>query len=184
MTRSMRELRDTRTVWLSRVTRASLLAVACFLSACGFHLRAPADAQLPPGLSILRVNVADRMAYPPLKVAMRNALIESGVRVDDGNALAPVLNLYGEGFEQRVLAVDTLGRVSDYLLSYRVSFTLADAAGKTLLQGQTVKLQREYRFDRLQVLGMQHEQDYLSTKMREDAVQQILRQLAAYRPKT
>jgi LPS-assembly lipoprotein len=160
-----------------------LLMLAPFFSACGFHLRQAASLALPASLSTLRVTMSDnRSAYPPLLVEMRNALhAQSGVIVEakDTKANVPLLDLFGEYYAAQVLAVDTSGKVSAYLLNYSVSFKLADAAGKDLITRQRIKLQREYTFDQFNVLAKEKEEQYLRDEMRRDAVQQILRQLAA-----
>ncbi len=161
-----------------------LLMLMPFFSACGFHLRQAASAALPASLSTLRVTMSDsRLAYPPLLVEMRNALYaQPGVIVEakDTKANVPLLDLFGEYYAAQVLAVDTSGKVSAYLLNYKVDFRLADAAGKNLIAKQTVKLQREYTFDQFNVLAKEKEEEYLRDEMRRDAVQQILRQLAAF----
>jgi LPS-assembly lipoprotein len=115
---------------------------------------------------------------------MRNVLREqAGVTVtEDVNTPAPILTLSGEYLDTQVLAIDVSGKVSDYLLNYRVSFTLTDAAGKVLLPTQNIKLQREYTFDKLSVLAKEKEDEFLRHEMQRDAVQQILRRLASLSP--
>ena len=73
---------------------------------------------------------------------------------------------------------DISGKVSDYLLNYSVTFSLTAADGKVLLPSQVIKLQREYTFDKLNVLAKEREDEFLRREMRRDAVQQILRLLA------
>jgi LPS-assembly lipoprotein len=98
---------------------------------------------------------------------------------DDVAAGVPVLRLYGETSVSEVLAIDSSGRVSGYLLNYRVDFALDSGDGKPLLPAQAVKLQREYTFDRLNVLATEKQSDFLQSEMRRDATQQILRRLAS-----
>lgn len=163
-----------RVAWL-----LALLALAGLLAGCGFHLRGASSAQLPPELATLRVTMGG--GYPPLLVEVRNALLQLGtVRLtDDVAAPVPVLQLHGERSLSRVLSIDASGRISAYLLDYRVDFTLAGADGKPLLPRQSVKLQREYTFDRLNVLATEKQSEFLQTEMRRDAAQQIVRRLAS-----
>ena len=120
-------------------------------------------------------------SYPLLLVEMRNALLALGkVRlIDDISAAVPVLNLYGETQASQVLAIDSGGRVSAYLLDFRVDFSLDGADRKPLLARQSVKLQREYTFDRLNVIATEKQSEFLQNEMRRDATQQILRRLAS-----
>ena len=151
-----------------------------FLSGCGFHLRGASSVALPPELSTLRVTMGGK-GYPPLLVEMRNALLALGdVRLtDDVSASVPVLQLHGESSESQVLAIDSSGRISAYLLNYRVDYSLVGADNKPLLPKQSVKLQREYGFDRLNVLASEKQSEFLQSEMRRDVAQQILRRLAS-----
>lgn len=161
--------------------RVLLVVLTLSLGACGFHLRGTASSALPETLSHLRVTMADsRAKYPAVLVEVRNALQGiAGVTLADYQEQAPLLTLFGEFFETQVVAVDRGGRATAYLLNYKVSFKLADAQGKEWVPAQTVKLQREYTFDRLNVLAKEREEDFLKLEMQRDAAQQILRRLAA-----
>ena len=152
-----------------------------FLSGCGFHLRGASSVALPPELSTLRVTMGGK-GYPPLLVEMRNALLALGdVRLtDDVSASVPVLQLHGESSESQVLAIDSSGRISAYLLNYRVDYSLVGADNKPLLPKQSVKLQREYGFDRLNVIASEKQSEFLQNEMRRDVAQQILRRLARF----
>ena len=162
-------------------TTVSLLLVTCcmLLVSCGFQLRGVSSVTLPPQLAALRVTMSGGH-YPPLLVEMRNALLAlGGVRLtDDVLEGVPVLQLHGENSENQVLAIDSNGRISAYLINYRVTFSLTGADGKLLLPQQPVKLQREYTFDRLNVIATEKQSEFLQNEMRRDAAQQILRRLA------
>lgn len=148
------------------------------LCACGFQLRGTGGASLADELKVMRVTAAGP-AYPPMLVEMRNALqSQAGVRLVDTPGV-PTLTLLAEGADSQVLAIDSTGKVSNYLLNYSLTFALADAAGKELLGPQSVKLQREYSFDKLSVLAKEKEDEFLRREMRGDAIQQILRRLAS-----
>jgi LPS-assembly lipoprotein len=150
------------------------------LSGCGFHLRGTSAVSLPPQLSVMRVTMGGA-TYPPLLVEVRNAMLSLGsVKLtDDVSAAVPVLLLSGESIQSQVLAMDSAGRISAYLLVYRVSFSLTGADGKTLLPSQAIRMQREYTFDRLNVIATEKQSEFLQTEMRRDAAQQILRRLAS-----
>jgi LPS-assembly lipoprotein len=150
------------------------------LSSCGFHLRGASSVVLPPELQVLRVSMGGE-SYPPLRVEVRNALLALGsVRLtDDVSAAVPVLQLLGECSQSQVLSIDSSGRINAYLMNYRVDFALAGADGQPLLPRQAVKLQREYTFDRLNVIATEKQSEFLQTEMRRDAAQQILRRLAS-----
>lgn len=161
------------------LTLLMLFTCGLLLTACGFQLRGASSVNLPPELSTLRVDMSGGR-YPPLLIEMRNALLAlGGVHlVDNVVARVPVLQLHGENTETQVLAIDSSGRISAYLINYRVTFSLSGADGKVLLPQQPVKLQREYTFDRLNVIATEKQSEFLQNEMRRDAAQQILRRLA------
>lgn len=159
---------------------AWLLGLTGLLAACGFHLRGATSATLPPELAVMRVTMSGT-GYPPLLIEVRNSLLALGTvkLTDDVSAPVPVLQLTGESSQQDVLAIDSSGRITAYVLNYRVDFTLLGKDGKALLPSQSVKLQREVSFDRLNVIASEKQSDFIKTEMRRDAAQQILRRLAS-----
>lgn len=161
---------------------AAALAGCLLLSACGFHLRGQEFGNLPASLATLRLSAS---AYAPLTVEMRNVLKgQAGIRVvEDMEESAATLILAGESVQSQVQAIDISGKVSDYLLNYSVTFSVTAADGTVLLPSQVIKLQREYTFDKLNVLAKEREDEFLRHEMRRDAVQQILRRLASLAPR-
>ena len=158
----------------------SLFSCLFSLMSCGFHLRGVSSFALPAELSTLRVTMGGA-GYPPLLVEVRNALLALGdVRLtDDVSANVPVLQLHSESSASQVLAIDSSGRISAYLINYRVDYSLVGADNKSLLPRQSVKLQREYNFDRLNVIATEKQSEFLQNEMRHDVAQQILRRLAS-----
>ena len=153
------------------------------LTSCGFHLRGHEALSLPPELQTLRLTMGSAGAHPPLLTEIRHGLQAYGtVRItEDISAAVPVLIIEKETTQREVLAYDSLGRASAYNLNYRVNFSLTGADGKPLLHNQSVRLQREYTFDRLQVLASEKQSDFVQTEMRRDIAQQILRRLTRVR---
>ncbi len=178
------KIQDTRYKLMPRrAAMVSLYLVSCILyltlNGCGFQLRGASSVTLPPELRLLRVSMG--AGFPPLLIEVRNSLrVLGNVKLtEDATASVPVLNLLNEQSISEVLSIDSTGRINAYLLSYRVDFSLTGADGKALLPVQAVKLQREYTFDRLNVLATEHQSEFLQNEMRRDAAQQILRRLAS-----
>jgi LPS-assembly lipoprotein len=149
------------------------------LVSCGFHLRGTGKAEMPAALSVLQVRVeGNLLENNPLLVAMKNALrTQTDVQIQESGD-APRLVLYGEQSDSRVLSVTSTGKVDEYLLKYEVSFRLVDADNKLLSEPQTVKVQRDHQFDRLNVLAKEREEQELRREMQRDTAQQILRRLS------
>lgn len=156
-----------------------LVAAVGILSSCGFHLRGAGKFDLPPALSVLQVKVeGSRQENNPLLVEMKNVLrAQTNVQIEESGD-APRLVLYGELSDSQVLSVTAIGKVDEYLLKYEVSFRLVDKSDKMLSPPQTIRLQRDHPFDRLNVLAKEREEQELRRVMQRDAVQQILRRLS------
>lgn len=163
-----------------RTTGVLFAGICLLLSGCGFHLSGVGEhQQFPQSLSTLQVrqeNVQDNT----LKVEMERALkTQARVHVVSGPQSTPVLTLYDERSETRAVSVDQNVRVSEFLITYHLSFDVKDASGKELVKRQGITLQRNFSFDKNAQLAMEREAQEIQARMRTDAVQQIIRRLAA-----
>lgn len=152
-------------------------------TACGFHLRGTGKVEFPPMLATLRVVLENNQQQnDPLLVAMKNALrTQTEVQLEDSGD-APLLVLYAERSDSQVLSVSSTGKADEYLLKYEVSFRLTGKDGKALAEPQTVRVQRDHAFDRLNVLAKEREEQEMRREMQRDAVQQILRRVSRIVP--
>jgi LPS-assembly lipoprotein len=153
-----------------------MLTAALLLSACGFQLRG--TAQLP--FKTLYLQAA---STSPFALQLKRA-IEAGTstRVTDSPAEADVvLQILAELKEKQILSLTGGGRVSEFLLRYRVSFRLTDRLNREHIPASEIVLRRDYTFNDQQVLSKEHEEAILYRDMRVDAVQQLLRRLQATR---
>lgn len=150
-----------------------------FLASCGFHLRGTGKVEMPPVLSVMQVRMeGDLLGNHPLLEAVKNALrTQTDIQIQESGD-APRLMLYREQSDSRVLSLTSTGKVDEYLLKYEVSFRLVDVADKPLSEPQTVRVQRDHQFDRLNVLAKEREEQELRREMQRDAAQQILRRLS------
>jgi LPS-assembly lipoprotein len=164
--------------------RTFAVVFSTVLAGCGFHLRGSGTAQtLHESLNELRVSVdGSRAAHDPLLTSVQNALrTQAGVTVVEATD-APQLLLGPESVTSQVLSVGSNTRVSEYLLKYELSFRLLDGEGKELMASQTVRLERDYRYDPLNVLAKEREEEELKKELRRQAVQNLLRRLSRYKP--
>jgi len=156
-----------------------MLAAALLLSACGFALRG--SAQLP--FDTVYIQAA---ANSPLALQLKRS-IEAGTetRVTDqpGDAQV-VLQILSELREKTILSLSGGGRVSEYLLRYRVSFRLTDRLNQEHIPASEIVLRRDYTYNDDQTLAKEGEEAALYQSMRNDAVYQLLRRLQATKLKS
>lgn len=155
-----------------------LVVLTLALTACGFQLRG--SAALPFQTLYLDAGKSQQLGSE-LASALRfgsNARLVS--RPEEAEA---VLQLVDETREKRILSLSAGGRVREFQLFYRVSFRVQDAKGGELLPAQQIELKRDFSYSDAQVLAKEQEEALLYRDMQNDAVQQILRRLAAAKPR-
>ncbi|NIO40901.1 MAG: hypothetical protein GTO41_12415 [Burkholderiales bacterium] len=89
-----------------------------------------------------------------------------------------IVKVENEQRAQNILSLSTSGSVSEFLLSYQVSYRVMDNKGKDLVAPSQISLQRSMTYSDTETLGKQSEEKMLFRDMEADAVQQMLRRLS------
>jgi LPS-assembly lipoprotein len=149
------------------------------LSACGFQLR---------GTATLPFDTIYVQAPPTslLATQLRQAVLSgSTTRVADRPEQAQViLQILNELQEKQILSLTGGGRVSEYMLRYRVSFRLTDSKNREHIPASEITMRRDYTYSDSLALAAESEEALLFRDMRSDAVSQLLRRLQAARLKS
>jgi LPS-assembly lipoprotein len=162
-------------MWWSR-THAVALAAAAAVAACGFHLRGDVSYAFP--------TIQVRSAAPqPIVTELRRNLEGSASTklVDDAKDATVTLEIANVVDDKSVLSLSSGGRVSEYALTKRVSFSLRDKEGRDWIPAGEIVIRRSYTFNESEVLAREHEETRMLREMQTDAVQQIMRRLQAAR---
>ena len=156
-----------------RAHAAAVAAIAAALAGagCGFHLRG--DASYP--FATLYVATAPAA---PIVVELKRALVGTTV-VDSAAAAQAILDLAPVVDDKAVLSLSGGGRVSEFLLTKRVSFRLRDADGRDWLPAADIVIRRTYAYGESEVLARELQEAQLLREMQTDAVQQLVRRLQA-----
>ena len=145
------------------------------VSGCGFHLRQP--AKLPAVMQ--RTYIAAVGGSPGLVRELRRNLTTASTTVVDNPATATaLLNILSAQQFQRVLSVSNTGQPLEYQVAYRVEFSLT-AAGKTLMDRQTLTLTRNYAYDVANTLGDVEQANVLYSVLEREMAQLITFRLEA-----
>jgi LPS-assembly lipoprotein len=154
------------------------LLVAAALSACGFQLRG-SDGRAAIPFKTIYLGVADTS---PLGIELRrNIRARDTTIVTDPKAADASVQILAETRDKSILTLNTQGRIREYSLLYLLRFRVIDKAGKELIAPTDISLKRDISFNESQVIAKEKEEDLLYRDMQSDAVQQILRRLAALR---
>jgi LPS-assembly lipoprotein len=165
-----------------------VLIVLLGIHACGFQLRGAISLSAEISPVYLQQNSAFDLARE-----IKNLLVSNDIDVvDNVSQSKSQLVLLNEVKSRRVLSVDGNGRAREYLLSYKVNFTMQTttsdipaAATKTetdslpAVSQETISVTRTLLFDPDAVLAVTNEADILYKDMRREAARLILLKLQA-----
>jgi len=152
----------------------SVLFVLSVLGACGFQLRGA--AQLPFNTIFVQAAPTSQFATQVRRAVQAG----NSTRLTDAPEQAEVLlQILNEVQEKQILSLTGGGRVSEYLLRYRVLFRLTDSKNREHIPSSEILLQRDFSFSDDQALAKESEEAQLYRDMRNDAVSQLVRRLQA-----
>ncbi len=161
----------------SCVRLLAILGLAMMTSACGFHFRG--NYLLPEEVSTISVTSFD--SYNQITRDVKNQLRLNGVDVVSPGANITNLHLVRETANDdsdngRTLSLYQNSRAAEYELSYRVSYQVSVPGydKKTF----NVNITRSYLDNPLAALAKSVERDLIVKEMREQAAEQIIRQMA------
>ena len=156
------------------------LAVLALLPGCGFALRSSQNYAF------------ETVAVTPEKSAGVAAELARylGERVRplvpaaDGVVPDAVIDILEEAREKTVVGTNASGQVREFQLRLRVRFRMRTPSGVELIAPTEVRLQRDISFNETAVLAKEAEELILYRDMQTDAVQQLVRRLAAIKTLT
>ncbi len=155
-----------------------LVLFTLLLQACGFQLRTP------PHLSYQRVYLSANLERN-LSSEIRSALTQDGVTLvsqpDQADVIVYVSPLVKD---KQILTLNAQGTVSQFTLLSKLNFRATDSAGNELLPPTDVTITRLFNYNDVQILAKQSEEQLMYKDMQHDLVQQMLRRLAALKPKS
>ena len=165
------------TTFLRHARRAiACLMLSALLVSCGFHPRGSVTRLTDLGSIYVDVS-RDLSIAEAVREALTDAAFVLARNRDDADIL---LRLTDEEQGERVVSVNSTGRVSDYELSHAVKMLIAgseDGYPPAYAQNQNfnrVEVIREYTYDETNVLGKQNEARILRAEMKEELVRQIV----------
>lgn len=153
-----------------------LLAALGLLGGCGFHLK---GYQQPVSPALNGLFVVDGGQRDTLAGAVEHNLRVAGVKLAADEASARYrLKITLEHFRSRVLAVDANGKALDSELQLQAAFSLNKRAGGEP-EEQKLEMVRQLSYSGTDELAQRNEQAQLSSDMRSDMADQIIRRLEA-----
>ncbi|MCO6429047.1 LPS assembly lipoprotein LptE [Nitrosomonas communis] len=158
----------------------AFLAISLILavSACGFHLRGQITS-----LPFTSIHVIAPPGHPIGIDVERAIRVNTNAKVTKKPEKAQaILQILSAVNEKKILSLSIGGRVREFQLGYRVSARLLDSQGTEIAPVEGINVTRVLPFLDEQVLAKAAEEEMLYKDMQADAVQQIIRRIAAIKP--
>ncbi|MDR0576504.1 MAG: LPS assembly lipoprotein LptE [Candidatus Accumulibacter sp.] len=161
-----------------RMARDLVFALAVLaLTGCGFQLRGAYS--LP--YESLYVAGRDNVVVAGLKRAIQAS---GGTRIEESAESAQATFVTaGEWRDSIIVSLSGSGRVREKRLRYRYAYRIVDAKGRDLVPQSYVELSRDVTYADSVTLAKTQEEELLWRDMENDLVQQLMRRLAAVKPK-
>lgn len=164
-----------------KLSTSLLCAILICLSACGFTLRG--TTKLPPLLDTVLIEPYG--PYDPLHLAIKEQLTLAHATVTTSVKDSTIkLLLKNENVSRQTTVIGTDGEIKQQLLIYAFDYQVKSKDGKTLIPLRTIRSTRVLYIQPGQILSQDNEERELTHIMREEAVQQLIRQLAAINKQT
>lgn len=167
-------------LWRLTLMMLAMVLTTSILSGCGFTLRN--DYRLDEEFRELVLVAREPNAPLPRILRQRLKVFNVDVIRPETEASAPpaapvpVLILYPESLDRRLLSLFQSGQVAEYELIYTCRYELTDKAGET--RSYQFEIMREYQDDPDQVLAKSRELNLILNEMRKEAANRIIRQFS------
>lgn len=159
----------------STIAFSLLLLSAFVLSSCGFQLRGAAD------LSFKTLYIQGSKLS--ISRDLTRSLKSNGIKIVDKSEDAEILlELLSESNQKRIQSLSGGGLVREFELIYLLNYRIRDASSPTWEQVQTIRGRRDFSYSDSALLGKAEEESRLNADMRNDAIRELQRRLAAIKP--
>lgn len=164
----------------------TIVALVFLIQACGFQLRGGLDLSSDMSPIYLQQNSTFELGREVQSLLIANKIL---ITENEKQAKAQLI-LLKEAKSRRVLSVDSNGRVREYLLNYKVNFSIKINRSKDIsevnqeaqqdsISHDSISVARGLLFDPDAVIAVVNESEILYKEMRRDAARLILLKLQA-----
>lgn len=150
-----------------------IIIISSLLYGCGFHLAGEGTfARELSNTHIQSTSSSNEM----LRLLEKN-LRSNQINVVTAESATALLRILHEETEKVVLTVDNDGKAREFELLLRITFEVKRADKTVLLDQQVIDINRDFVFDKSDLLGANEEEQALLSEMRNDAAKLIVYRL-------
>lgn len=151
----------------------SILFTLLLLQSCGFHLASEGEFSS----EVSNTHVQALSSSNELVRLIEKNLRTNRVNVVDADHATALLRILSEETEKVVLTLDNDGKAREYELLLRISFEVKRPDNSVMLNQQKIDLNRDFVFDKNDILGATEEEQEMFNEMRNDAAKLIVYRL-------
>ncbi len=151
-----------------------LVAFMLLIVACGWRLRGSVD--LPEQMK--KVNLIQLVENRDVNSRLIKALKSGGAEVVESKVGADVSIMITKiQLNKKSAAVDSQGRIIAQEVILNLSYNLQDKVGNMLIEQDTIRLSRIYRYDPDNVLGMEREESRVLSGLIDEVVVALINRI-------
>ena len=143
------------------------------ITGCGFHLAG--EGEFSDELRNTHIEALSS-SRDLIRLIDKN-LRSNNINVVSEQAATAKLRILNEETEKTVLTLDNDGKAREFELILRVNFEVKHADKSSLLDQQVIEINRDFVFDKSDLLGANEEEQELYNEMRNDAARLIVYRL-------
>ncbi len=148
--------------------------LALLLSSCGFQLKQ--SSTLPAAFGPVSISGVGK--FSSFYRTVRNALRQSSINIVQESTAANHSIYLSPSRERKVLSVNAAGKVSEYELIQRLTYSVTAADRSTLIEPVTLSRSSYYTVSADQVLGDTTEENEVYQRLEEQLINQMFDQIS------
>jgi len=140
------------------------------LSSCGYKLAGSGDFSS----SLENTSVQAAVSSRELVRNIEKHLKSNEINIVEMNEASAIINILNEQTDRIVLSLDNDGKVREFELILNVTYDVKRADDTYMLNEQEISLNRDFVFNKTNLLGSDEEQQEVFSEMRDDAAKVIV----------
>lgn len=151
----------------------TFLAVVTSISSCGYKLAGSGEF----ASSLDNTSVQGAVPSRELTRYIEKHLISNDINVVDANQASAIITILNEETDRTVISLDDEGKVREFELILNIEYEVKSAGGSTLMSSKKININRDFVFNKTNILGSEQEQQNMYSEMRDDAARVIVYRL-------
>jgi len=150
-----------------------ILILLISISSCGFHLAGSGEFSS----NLENTSVQGAASSRELVRYIEKHLKSNEINIVGLSQASAVINILNEQTDRVVLSLDNDGKVREFELILNITYDVKKADNTYMLKEQNISINRDFVFNKTNLLGSDQEQQNVYSEMRDDAAKVIVYRL-------